>query len=199
MRKLCGCLIWIALLTEPAAAELPITVTLYDEFVLQLAGREAMKAEVTRILNQAGLTLNWVECMIGDNPANIAACTQPLGPTRLMLQLVPGNNRRRPMAAGMAIIAADSAVYACVYPARIKELARETNWEFSDLLAHAAAHELGHLLLRSSRHSSAGVMRASWEVTDLRQLSHAGLVFLPGQLSATAVVRLRVNADNGHR
>jgi hypothetical protein len=71
------------------------------------------------------------------------------------------------------------------------ELASKASWEFGDLLGHAAAHELGHLLLRSDAHSPAGIMRASWEVKDLWRLPHAGLIFLPGQLRAVQAVLAR--------
>jgi hypothetical protein len=99
-----------------------------------------------------------------------------------MLQLVPGVNKARPTASGLVVLQGGSGVFACLFPGRVKELARDANWQFGDLLGHAAAHELGHLLLRSSAHTTAGVMRANWEIEDLRRLSHTGLVFLPGQL-----------------
>jgi hypothetical protein len=104
-----------------------------------------------------------------------------------MLQLAPGRNPASPYASGFETIQGEMSVYACVYPARLKELAREANWEFGELLGHAAAHELGHLLLRSAAHTPDGVMRAPWEAEDLRKLSHAELIFLPGQLKPVQV------------
>jgi hypothetical protein len=167
-----------------AAGQNLVTVTLYDWAGLRLEVRAAMKRETTRIFLQAGVVLDWVECEVAGKPMNLEECAQPLGPARLMLQLVPGSNKSKPNATGMAIIQGEASVFACLYPDRVIQLAREANWEFGDLLGHAAAHELGHLLLRSSSHTQAGVMRAPWETEDLRKLSHTGLIFLPGQLSA---------------
>jgi len=168
----------------PVPAQPRITITLFDIAGLRQEIREAMKTETSRIFLAAGVELGWVECEIAGQPVNLVECAQPLSPTRLMLQLVPGMNKTNPKASGLAVLQGGSSFFACLYPERVSELSRDTNWEFGDLLGHAAAHELGHLLLRSSAHSPAGVMRARWETEDLRRLSHAGLIFLPGQLRA---------------
>lgn len=154
---------------------------------------QAMKNEAGRILLQSGLRVQWIDCELEGRPANVQACTPQGGQRRLMLQLLPGRNRKTPHAAGMAVVQKGASVFACLYPERVRELAREADWDFPDLLGHAAAHELGHLLLESAAHSHAGVMRARWEAHDLRGLAHAGLVFLPGQL-ARAGARLAAEA-----
>jgi hypothetical protein len=48
------------------------------------------------------------------------------------------------------------------------------------LLAHAMAHEIGHLLLLSG-HSAAGLMRADWSADDLRDAIRGDLNFNPEQ------------------
>ena len=182
MERTAYALITLALMAEAVFAQAGVTITLYDLAGLPSSTREAMKTETSRIFGQAGATLEWVDCEAGGEYMNLRECARPLGKARLMLQLIPGRNRQAPRASGMAVIEGESGVFACLYPERIHELARDANWEFGDLLGHAAGHELGHLLLGSSRHSSAGIMRARWETEDLRRLSHAGLVFLAGQL-----------------
>jgi hypothetical protein len=136
-----------------------------------------MKKETSQIFREAGLELEWVECEVAGEPS--AECAQPLGAARLRLELVPGRYKRAPQVAGRASFQGGSSI---LFPERVRELASQASWEFGDLLGHAAAHELGHLLLRSDAHSPAGVMRADWEVKDLWHLPHAGLIFLPGQL-----------------
>ena len=49
---------------------------------------------------------------------------------------------------------------AWVFANRIKELSADGRVGFTVLLARALAHELGHLLLRSTTHSHAGIMRS---------------------------------------
>ena len=64
------------------------------------------------------------------------------------------------------------------------------------ILAHAIAHEIGHLLLpfdADSLHSPTGIMRAGWDQKDLHSLSRGQLTFTPqqGELIRTEVVRRR--------
>lgn len=190
MRCTAFCLISMVLLTPPLSAQQRIVVNLYDIVGLRPEIREEMKRETSRIFLQAGAELEWVECEVAGKPLNLAECAQPQGAARLMLQLIPGTNKRNPKSSGVAVIQHGSSVYACLYPERVRDLARDANWEFGDLLGHAAAHELGHLLLDSAKHSPAGVMRARWETEDLRRLPHSGLVFLPGQLAAVHAATL---------
>lgn len=170
------------LLASVLHAQPSVTVTLYDSAGLPAETRQAMKREAGRILLQAGVDVEWVDCEVAGQPVNLPACAVHLGPGRFMLQLVPGSNRNKPRSSGMATIQKGASVFACLYPERIRNLARDANWDFADLLGHAATHELGHLLLESASHSNAGIMRARWETEDLRRLSHNGLVFLPRQL-----------------
>lgn len=45
------------------------------------------------------------------------------------------------------------------------------------LLAHVLAHELAHIAQAIDRHSSHGLMKASWELADLRQMVRGRLLF----------------------
>ena len=48
------------------------------------------------------------------------------------------------------------------------------------VLGHAIAHELAHLVLGPG-HSRAGLMRATWDLSDLQQMFHGGLPLTAGQ------------------
>jgi hypothetical protein len=172
-------------------AQTRITITLFDISKLDPQVRETMKKDATRIFLEAGVGIEWLDCEIAGKPLNLAECSQPTGQARLMLQLFPGENRTNRKTTGMAVIQGEASVFACLYPDRVFALARDAGWQFGELLGHAAAHEIGHLLLRSSRHSPAGIMRANWETEDLRKLSHAGLTFLPGQLDPVLTARVK--------
>ena len=47
------------------------------------------------------------------------------------------------------------------------------------LLAHVLAHELAHVAQAIDRHSSHGLMKATWELADLRQMVRGLLRFAP--------------------
>lgn len=51
----------------------------------------------------------------------------------------------------------------------------------AQILGHAIAHELGHLLLNQQAHSQHGIMRGDWDLADLRDASHGQLLFTPRQ------------------
>src|SRR6266404_2268382 len=51
----------------------------------------------------------------------------------------------------------------------------------AQLLGHAIAHELGHLLLNQQVHSAHGIMRGEWGFTDCRDMTSGMLLFTPQQ------------------
>jgi hypothetical protein len=52
------------------------------------------------------------------------------------------------------------------------------------VLGHAIAHEVGHLLLNQQVHSPHGIMRGEWGFTDFRDISCEMLLFTPQQSEA---------------
>jgi len=61
---------------------------------------------------------------------------------------------------------------------RVEELARSKTCSKGEILGHAAAHELGHLLLGNVDHSPAGLMKAQLGHKELRSAARGDLVFL---------------------
>jgi len=59
------------------------------------------------------------------------------------------------------------------------------------ILGHAMAHEMGHLLLGQDSHAVAGVMRADWRTHDYILMSQGSLLFTPRQAE---LIRLAVQA-----
>jgi hypothetical protein len=51
----------------------------------------------------------------------------------------------------------------------------------AQILGHAIAHELGHLLLNQQVHSARGIMRGEWGFTDMRDAADGLLLFTPQQ------------------
>jgi hypothetical protein len=73
---------------------------------------------------------------------------------------------------------------------RVEELAREQQFvSKAQILGHAVAHEIGHLLMGTNSHSPHGLMREGWKVNDLREMSQRHLLF-----SKEEVERMRARA-----
>jgi len=49
------------------------------------------------------------------------------------------------------------------------------------LLGHALAHEIGHLLLGPNSHSRTGIMRAHWNHDEIERIARAQLLFTDQQ------------------
>jgi hypothetical protein len=65
----------------------------------------------------------------------------------------------------------------------------------AQILGHAIAHEIGHLLLNLGSHSATGIMRGDWNLTDLQGVASGFLLFTPQQaevIRAEAVRRVGV-------
>jgi len=73
-----------------------------------------------------------------------------------------------------------------VFYHRVEELASSKTCSKGQILGHAAAHELGHLLLGSLNHSSTGLMKARLGHKDLQRAARGDLLFTE---SEAALVR----------
>jgi hypothetical protein len=64
---------------------------------------------------------------------------------------------------------------------RVEELARSKTCSKGEILAHAVAHEIGHLLLGNVDHSPAGLMKAQLGHKELQSAARGDLVFLESE------------------
>ena len=63
----------------------------------------------------------------------------------------------------------------------------------AQVLGHAIAHELGHVLLNIASHSATGIMRGDWNLKDLQDVAYGSLLFTSEQAEVIrAEVRRRV-------
>ncbi len=67
---------------------------------------------------------------------------------------------------------------AYIFYSRIETMAADGDASLSDILGHAMAHEIGHLLLGPS-HSPVGIMRPEWNRKDLESAARNQLSFTP--------------------
>jgi hypothetical protein len=81
-----------------------------------------------------------------------------------------------------------------VYLHRVEEQANLGQISKAQLLGHAIAHEIGHLLLGNNSHSSHGLMAARWSKAELARLTQGDLQFL-----AAEVERIRAEVQRRHQ
>jgi hypothetical protein len=91
---------------------------------------------------------------------------------------------------GRAMVAPGQGGYIDVYPKLLSEKARILA-PGQYLLGHTLAHELGHMLLGTTRHAPAGLMKARWETEDSWLMAKGMLEITPGE---AAKMRERIAA-----
>jgi hypothetical protein len=163
-----------------------ITIHIYN--YAQVARRELAEAErdASRVLEDAGVETEWVPCPVSHEDREVnPACERRLLPLELVLNILP-----RPIGAklqngdtfGYAQVFTNGQFghYAYLFYDRVEDLAGGSV-SAPQLLGGVAAHEIGHLLLGSTLHTSRGLMSARWDRGDLERLSWGQLIFNPAQ------------------
>ncbi len=165
-----------ASLSRVSGAELTssINVRVYNYARVEQKTLVGTEKEATRILRQAGIETDWLDC-----PLNAAefekrpACQSPLGPGDLVLRVVPQSMAdRMPLdhsKVGFAFVTKQGEQRGSlggVFYDRIRAMARCEESAVEVALGRAMAHEIGHLLLRTDEHSKRGLMRGDWHRRD---------------------------------
>lgn len=78
---------------------------------------------------------------------------------------------------GFALPFARTGAHVVILYDRVEALARRTSIPADTILGDAMAHEIGHVLLGSSPHATAGLMQANWDAGALRLASQGLLAF----------------------
>lgn len=181
--------------SEPHSG-LRITVLVYNYAHLDSTLLTRAQEVATGIFKQAGIDMAWVVCPVfRADLKNYPACNQKVQTTDFALRLLPASMTQKlpdsdDEALGFAQPCAfdQSGCVVNVFYSSIEALASEMNAQDTRILAHAMAHEIGHLLLGPNAHSSRGLMRGMWSRDDLRLMGWSYLLFTRGQSD-----RLRAN------
>lgn len=177
---------WIVFLALPAASGADLRVRLYVHAPVSRATLEKAIAAAAYVLKQAGVRISWAECRSpsGDPPRD-AACEAPVRPLDLHLRIVDSRMANQlgggPHRLGYAWLAPGFDSIAAVYLHRAAELAQGGLADRAAILGCMLAHEIGHLLLDTSRHSERGIMRPFWGDADLRNVAKGQMLFTAEQ------------------
>ena len=163
--------------------------------------------EVERIFATAGISAEWIQCPVSaaEVQAN-PACQERMSATELGLTILPqfkaSKNYNTDTQFGSAQVFTNGQFghYAYVYYDQVENPAYRGMASVGQILAEVAAHELGHLLLRSVAHGTSGLMRARLDWDDLRQVAMGQLLFSPKEAERIrAEVRARIEASTRTR
>jgi hypothetical protein len=146
-----------------------IVVRTYDAAAIPIESQQSALLMATAILDRAGVRVSWIRCDAGK--LQIAECRLPLGAYEVAVRLI--TLRERPLTAALPLGEANVDVIrrtgslATVYANRVRWFAEASGVDLSTVLGRAIAHEIGHLVIGTTRHQTTGLMRAVWTPNDV--------------------------------
>lgn len=176
-------------LTEEKA---PLTVSVYNDARVPGEVLNRAEAAASRIFQRAGIAVNWLNCAVPAASEQASrACREVAFPKHLQLRIVRKSVGLHGEAMGVSFQGEDGiGCLADLFYEPMEELERSDQTDIASLLGHVAAHELGHLLLGTNSHATAGIMQARWTADELTSGEAARMVFLD-QESQKMKARLR--------
>jgi hypothetical protein len=132
------------------------------------------EGEVSRIFAEADMEVHWAVGALDDRASLItdqspqnsspAGCRVARHARELRLQLLQHAPRGvAPGTLGFSLPCAAFGIDSTIFVDHCESVTYQILASFSKVLGYTIAHELGHLLLRSSEHSPTGLMRARWD------------------------------------
>jgi hypothetical protein len=138
---------------------LSLAVRVYDNTGVPPGDRAWALEAVHAILQDAGIAVTWRE------DDNVPA------PAEVIVRIVTAPAEALPGSLGFSLIDVErrAGTLATVYADRIAKLAALSGADPGRLLGRAMAHEIGHLLLGTTRHADRGLMRGVWTSVELHR------------------------------
>ena len=176
----------------PASPRLPKTPVRGPDVVVRIynyAGAPAdelaaAEAQAVRLLEEAGVATEWRICPDPTKAAELPVECKSTGlPREFWVNLLPRKMTKgiqvSPHTFGLTLHdpTGRTGQVSWVFYARVREAAKEGPATVPQLLGHAFAHELGHLLFGNTEHSPEGLMRACWGEKEIRLVAAGKLGF----------------------
>jgi hypothetical protein len=166
-----------------------VVVRVYDANGIMAGTNHAALDHARKTLEAASIDIVWRMCAT-------SSCEAPMAPGELAIRIVRSPLPMRyqgnvPLGDAMVDTRSGAGVLATIYVDRVLWLAHEAGTDSRVLLGSAIAHELGHLLLATTSHGPAGIMRALWSKEEVRRAYSRDWVFVPAEI---AVIRRRAEA-----
>ena len=175
-------------LTGTAGAE-KLHVNVYDKANLSPQLLKSVAENLRFIFDHSGIEVEWVEGSLSADEATLVtytnivsvvqerrlACAARWDIAAAIIPTAPSNVSRSTL--GLARPFARVGLNVEVYSDHIAEAARDRNTDEAEVLAHAIAHEIGHVLLRSNAHTASGLMAGIWATREYDWMSTGSMFF----------------------
>jgi hypothetical protein len=169
-----------------AQAEAPgVTVRMYNyadvsEEVLENAAREAQ-----RVMRRAGIETRWLECRLREDQdgPRYSKCRERTSSADILIRIVPKHMQgmhdvKRALGYSVWVAQEQAPTRAYVFYDSVRKKAGDCqDVSLHRLLGYVMAHEVAHLLFRSTEHSAEGVMKRAWSEKELVQIERGTMEF----------------------
>lgn len=187
------CRFVLPLLLAATAAPADLRITIYDRAQMPGTISRATFALLADVFRNAGIR---IETIPGDLHAEEASLLIYVEPPRPGTEQLIACRARRDVALeilgsappfrkasllGMAEPLAPRGINARVFADRLQDAAARENRDYSTVLAYSIAHEIGHVLLRTHVHETAGLMSAVWGEREYAAMLRRSMYFSPRQ------------------
>lgn len=173
--------------TNPVATDSNITVWVYN--YANIAPKTLLQAEkeLGRILDKTKISIQWIECPATEEEAKTNLNCQermPLLTLGLILRSKFADHAGRksganPFGSAELFGGSHDSRYVTLYAETIADPFYRHGLPEYQMFSIVAAHELGHILLRTSAHSAVGLMQARLKQKDFAEASFGRLGFTP--------------------
>jgi hypothetical protein len=188
---------------EPPRVKLSIVV--YDGAHVGPKTAEHAEDLAAKILSTASIQSSWVAGPVEelgnlgmDFTAYAAkACHADLGPAIVRLRILPHAPAGLPaQALGFSLPCARSGVQVTIFADRVATVSETGGPTFGRVLGYVMAHEVGHVLLQSDTHTTAGLMRGIWSKSDWQRAAVSIVSFSPAEARQIAALHKRTPDEN---
>jgi hypothetical protein len=161
-----------------SAQAVALQVRVYDYSGLSPAALHAFVTSTERILTDSGISVEVDACPKGGaTPCESRQGSSKQVTVRVVAAAPKSYKDDRWQHLGCSIADRDGGTYATVFLDLVEDEGANTSLPRMLILAYAAAHEVGHLLLGDDAHTSEGLMKAHWESADFQAIAQNRLHF----------------------
>ena len=170
-RALAVCLVTLGVISTSAAegkagpegTPRQLVVRAYNPAHVDSAGIHTAGTVVRDTFRHAGILVSWLDCSREPLRAT-TECDQPPGRMEIVARILTSSGSSPfPAILGSSLFQNGiPTTQVTIWADRVDNLARSAGADAGTLLGRAIAHEIGHVLLSTTRHTSRGLMRAEW-------------------------------------
>jgi hypothetical protein len=174
---------------DPPRSGLQVHVLVYN--YAQVSPEIIIKAEerASTIFQQVGVEPVWVNhARATGESQNSSASQYNLDQIDFVLRILPRSRaalKDNTLGEALPCKPVEEVCFANVFYNRVEQRTNLEKISLEQVLGHAVAHELGHLLLGSNSHSRSGIMSGRWSSEELKRAAKGDLLFTPEQARVT--------------